>query len=138
MTAPSVGLAQILNAEGIATSGTDMFVGEIPDTVTGLCLLILDSGGPSPNPRWTRDFRDVQIVVRSNVNDYATGWTKAEAVKNKLLGLAPQTIGTDVYASFLMRGDIVYIGRDDNNRPRFSINFRLIIDGPDVGNRSSL
>lgn len=138
MTAPSVGITSILNDSGIATSGVDMFIGDLPDTAPDFSIMVLDSGGPSPVPSYTRDYKDIQIIVRSSINGYAAGWTKSEEIKNKLLGLSPQTIGTDVYASFLMRSDITFVGYDDNRRPKFSLNFRLVIDGPNVGNRQSI
>ena len=118
MTAPSASIAGLLNTAGIATSGTNMFVGAIPDRITGLAILLLDFGGPDPVPSWTRDYRDVQILVRGDINGYANAYSKCEAIKNYLLGLSPQTIGTDIYASFLMRSDITFIGYDENARPK--------------------
>lgn len=138
MTAPSVGIASILNTAGIATTGVNMFVGDLPDTAPNFSILLLDTGGPAPVSRYTRDYRDLQIIVRSDIQGYAAGYSKAEEIKNKLLGLDPETIGTDIFASFLMRTDITFIGYDENRRPKFSLNFRLVIDGPNTGNRLSI
>jgi len=138
MTAPSVGIAYILNTAGIGTSGTDMFVGDLPSTAPDFSILLLDTGGAAPVPSYTRDYKDVQVIVRSDIEGYAAGWTKAETIKNSLLGSAPVTIGTDVFASFLMRSDITFLGYDGNRRAKFSLNFRLVIDGPDTGNRKSI
>jgi len=138
MTSPSVGIASILNDAGIAVSGTNMFVGDLPDTAPDFAIMLLDSGGPAPVPTLTRDYKDIQIIVRSNIEGYPAGWTMAESIKNKLLGLDPTTIGTDIFESFLMRSDITFLGYDANRRPKFSLNFRIVIDGPNVGNRKSI
>lgn len=138
MTAPSVDIAGLLNTAGIGTSGVDMFVSNIPDSVTGFAIQLNDSGGPSPIPTYTRDFKDLQILVRGDINGYAAAWAKAEEIKNFLLGKDNTTIGSNIYVSFLMRSDITYTGLDENKRPKISLNFRITIDGPDTGNRLSI
>jgi len=138
MSSPSVDIAGLLNAAGIATTGTDMFVGYIPDTITGFAIQLNDFGGPSPMPTRTRDWKDVQIIVRGDINGYAAAWSKAEAIKNYLLGKADTTVGTNIYANFQMRSDITYTGLDPNLHPLISLNFRIVVDGPNTGNRTSI
>lgn len=138
MTAPSIDIAGLLNTAGIATSGVDMFVASIPDTVNGFAVQLNDSGGPNPIPVYTRDFKDLQILVRGNIGGYEAAWDKAEEIKNFLLGKEDTTIGSNIYMSFLMRSDITYIGLDENKHPKISLNFRITIDGPDTGNRLSI
>jgi len=138
MTAPSVEIAALINTAGIATTGTDMFIGTIPEGVGGFAIQLLDSGGPSPVPKYTRDYPEVQIIIRGDINGYAAAWAKGEAVKNLLLGHDPVTVGSIIYASFLMRSDLTFVGFDANKHPLFSLNFRLTVDGPNTGNRLSI
>ena len=125
----------IINAAGVATSGTNMFVGIVPDTITGLAVLLLDVGGAPATPKWNRNWWDIEVIVRSNINDYAGGWNKSISIKNLLLSHAPTTIGTNVYAAFLQRNDVTYIGQDENKRHKFATYYRIIVDGPTEGNR---
>lgn len=138
MTAPSVNIAGLLNTAGIATSGSDLFVGSIPDEIRGFAILILDSGGPAPVAKYTRDYKDIQIIVRGDIGGYLAAWSKAEEIKDFLLAKDPLTIVDEVYASFLMRSDITFTGYDPSKRPMISLNFRLVIDGPNKGNRLSI
>lgn len=137
MSSPAADIAGLLDTQGLGTQGTDIFVGREPakDTLT---ILLLDAGGPSPNPVFARDFVDLQIVVTGAANDYTAAYTKAKAIKDYLLGIDTQTVGTTLYHSFLMRSDITFVGYDTNNKPKFVLNFRITIDNNDIGNRISL
>jgi len=137
MGSPSVDIATKLATAGIGVLGTSIFVGREPGLST-LTITLLDVGGAAPNPKYARDFLDLQIVVKGAPNDYVSARTKAEAIKNNLLGAAAYTVGTEIYFAFNMRGDINFIGYDKNNQPSFTLNFRIIKDYGDVGNRLSL
>ena len=130
-------IADLLEAQAIGTLGTDMFVGKEP-AVDTLSILLLDVGGSAPNPLFARDFRDLQIVITGAVNGYSAAYNKAESIKNYLLGLDSQTVGTTVYFAFNMRSDITFVGYDNNDKPKFTLNFRIIVDSASVGNRLSL
>jgi hypothetical protein len=137
MASPAYDISTLLVAQGIGTAGTDIFVGKEPATDT-LSILLLDAGGPAPNPAFARDFIDLQIVVSGAVNSYSIAYDKAKEIKNYLLGLDSQTVGTTIYFAFNMRSDITFVGYDSNDRPKFTLNFRLIVDSANVGNRLSL
>jgi hypothetical protein len=134
MSSPAANIATLLQTASIGTLGTDLFVGRLPETVN-YAISVFDSGGPTPSPKWARDYKDIQIIVRGDVNGYSTAWDKAESIKTYLLGLANQTIGTDVYSNFNMRTDNTFIGYNENNCPQFSLNFRIMIDYKSYGNR---
>jgi hypothetical protein len=135
MSSPSAGIAGIINTASLATSGVDLFVGRIPEDNPNFAIGVLEAGGPAPNPKWVRDDYDLQIIVRGDVNGYSAAWDKAIAIKNLLLGHAPATVGSDIYARFIMRGNVGFIGYDSLQRPKFSSNWRITIDGVAVGNR---
>ena len=137
MSSPAYNVATLLNTQGIGTSGTNLFVGLDPGGSTQT-ISIYDTVGASPNPKWARDYPGIQIVVYGPANDYATGWAKAQEIKDYLLGITGQTIGTDIYFGFNMRGDISHIGWTVENRPTFTLNFRFYIDHNNVGNRLTI
>lgn len=137
MSSAAYDVATILQNATLGTIGTDLFIGKDPGEKTQTVTLY-DTGGPSPNPKWARDEKNIQIRIAGAVNDYAGAWTKAESIKSYLLGLAPQTVGTKIYILFTMLSDITHIGYDQNSRPLLTINLRVIIDLPNTGNRLTI
>ena len=137
MSSPAVDVAGLMIAYGLGTLGTDIFIGRDPGG-TSQTITLYDLGGPSVNPAWARDFIDLQISVWGATNDYTGGYSKAVDIKNYLLGLAAQTIGTKTYFAFNMRSNIALVNYDNSNRPEFMMLFRIIIDDGNVGNRLSL
>lgn len=102
------------------------------------CITAYDSGGKSPNPAWLVDYPTVQIKVRGSENDYVAAVDKTTEVKDALLGIMSQTIGSDIYVSISMIGDRNFLGYDENGRPMFSLNFQLIINPSTGTHRKSL
>lgn len=137
MASPAEDIAGLLIAQGIGTAGVDLFVSADPGGLTQTVTLY-DVSGRAPDPKYARDYVDVQISIWGAVNDYTGGYAKATIIKNYLLGLAAQTIGTKIYFAFNMRSNIAAVGYDANNRPQFVMYFRVIIDDADVGNRISI
>jgi hypothetical protein len=90
-------------------------------------IAFFDSAGQNPDPRWLLDYPTFQARVRGSINGYPDTYDKAKQVKDVILGLTPQDIGTDRWASVIMLGDIGFMGYDDKERPEFSVNFRAII-----------
>lgn len=111
-------------------------VGRMPDR--DRAIVCYDSGGKAPNPQWLVDYPTVQVKVRGSQSDYVDAVNKAEEVKNALLGLPSQTIGTDIYVSVSLIGDRNFLGYDENGRPMFSLNFQLIINPATGTHRKSL
>lgn len=136
-TSPAANIESLLNTQGLATSGTNMFVGLDPGGIT-LTVTLYDYAGSAPHPTLSRDEPRVQIMVFGGQEDYAEGYSKAQSIKSYLLGLTGQTIGSEIYFAFRMIGDINFVGYDANNRPMFSLNFRFYVDGPTAGNRTSI
>lgn len=89
-------------------------------------IAIFDTGGTDPHPSLLLDFQTVQVRVRTDQNGYIVGYQKCQDVKDKLLGYPSQTIGTERWVSVVIAGDIAYIARDDQDRPEWTINFRII------------
>ncbi len=121
------------------STGWALKTGKLPATPDKV-VVSYDSGGSNPWPNRLLDFVMVQFRVRANPGGYAEAYTKAREVKDALLGIPSQTIGSDRWVSVTMSGDIAFMGYDDKDRPEFSLNFRCIIEpaASSLTNRESL
>jgi hypothetical protein len=119
------------------TTGWPLKFGKLPADIDKVVALY-DTPGQSPNPRWRLDYPGVQALVRSTAHDYAGGYTKVREVRDALLGLDSVTVGSERIVSVTCLGDINYIGPDENSRPIFSVNFRMIIEPSSGTNRDPL
>lgn len=128
MSAPCIDIKDMLISAGIgtfkATSGWGIYVSEEP-TAPDTVVTVYDTGGMDPNPKLLLDHPSVMVRVRGAAGDYSTAWAKALAVKDALLGKAAATVNSTRYVGIWMKGDINYLGRDDNRRPLFSLNFAI-------------
>jgi hypothetical protein len=112
-------------------------IGKMPATPDA-CVVVSPSGGGSPDPKWRLDYPSVQVRVRGPKNDYVSAETKAKQVRAALLGLFSRIIPGGKLYSVTMPGDYTFLGWDDNLRPEFSLNFRLILELDEVDNREPL
>ena len=123
----AVSMKDILEAAGIGTFKTDLFVGKMPEDPDA-AVSVMRSGGKSANPKWLLDEPSMQVRVRGEINGYVDAEAKAQAVKDALLGLPSQDINGDRWVQVNMIGDIVPLGFDEQNRAMFSLNWGLIIE----------
>jgi hypothetical protein len=141
VASPAENAATVLQSKGVGHTTTPtptawaIKIGRLMDKPDNQICLI-DSGGFNPNTKWLLDFVTVQAIIRSPKDGYQAGYAKAQQVKDALLGLDPQAIGTaptpptpdtrDWWSGVTMLADIAYLKHDDNNRALFSINFRIL------------
>jgi hypothetical protein len=122
----------------VGISGFALEIGAMPSTPDN-AIQIMDTVGIAPNPKWLLDFPTCQIMVRGASNGYLATFREAKAVKDILLGIDSFTTGDgDILVSVTQNGDLGFIGRDDNMRPMFVINFALIIEPLLVGNSNRM
>lgn len=129
---PSEGFRSLLTTH-VGTSGWELHTGQMPRKPDRI-ISITDTGGLPANPKWLLDFPTVQVMIRGKVGDYIAAYQEGKAVKDILLGLPSQDINDDRWDSITLNGDLGYIGRDENDRPLFTINFALIIEPQSVPN----
>jgi hypothetical protein len=144
MPSPAVGAKTLLVAASVGsnTPSADwaIHVSKMPDRPDRV-IAIFDSGGTeNPNPKWLLDYRSIAVQVRGKVSDYALAYNKALEVKDALLGLPAQTVGGDRWDGVTMISDIAFVGRNENDQPILSLNFRIIIEPADnaLTNRDEL
>lgn len=100
---------------------TNIYKSHLPDN-GGEAIAILDTGGVSPdiyitvikNPTF-------QILIRAN--DYETGKTRAETVRDRLHGVQNRTIGSTYFYFIHAQSEPGHIGRNERGQDEFSINF---------------
>jgi hypothetical protein len=132
----SVGAKDLLAAHAVI-SGWTIEIGAMPKTPNQI-IVITDTGGLDPNPKWLLDFPRLQIMVRGDVGDYLDTFREAKAVKDLLLGITSLDLNDDRWVSVTGNGDLGFVGRDENMRPLFAMNFALIIEPQSVANSNRL
>lgn len=137
MSSPAEDIALHLDNLGLGSRGSDIYVGFEPES-TSLTMTLMNSGGLDPNPKWLRDYPTVQIRLRGSAFGYEAAWTKANDIKDALLGEPPTMLNGKNYVQFLQIGDILDLGPDENNRPLITLNFRFAVERTSGGNREAL
>ncbi len=135
----SVGIKDLL-ATHVGTSGWAIEIGQFPDSPDRV-IMLMDTGGFDPNPKWLLDFPTVQALVRGKVGGYLDTFREAKAIKDILLGIDAFTTGDgDRWDGITQNGDLAGAGRDEHMRPLFSVNFAVILEPqvPAQGNRLAL
>ncbi len=131
----------ILAAAGVGSTVPDddwgIHVSKEPAT-PHRAITIYDTGGAEPNAKHLLDFNTVQIRIRGQVGEYSGAHIKALAVKNKLLGLPPETVNGTDFRGVWQVGDIIFLRYDDNNRPVFVTNWRTALEPATGTNRTPL
>ena len=137
----AVGIKDLLVTAGVgvfgATSGWGIYIGKKPDKPHSV-VSVLNVGGIGANPKWLLDFPSIQVMVRGDPNGYVAAQSKAQEVKDALLGLPSQDVNGDRFVSIVMFGDIANLGFDENNRVELSLNFSLIVEPATGTNRLPL
>jgi len=121
-----------------ATSGWGIYIAREPTTPNTVITIYGTGSFTEPNPKWRLESRTFQIRVRGTENGYTDAYSKAEAIKNALLGLGPVTLNSTNYIGIWMTTNIIFIRYDENNRPIFSLNFRCECEPTESDNRSAI
>lgn len=116
-------IGQYLQSKSIGTLGVDIFLGMMPDQPDNLVALFEYAGSP-PDLNWNGEYPSLQVMVRNT--SYPAGRTKIEQVRDVLHGLCEQVINGTRYLLIKAKQSPESLGRDDNNRCEFVINFDVI------------
>lgn len=111
-----------LVTQSVGTLGTNLFKGYLPPT-PDTAIAVIETGGPEPDHYLPTRAPTFQVMIRAA--DYATGKTKLAAVRaalhrnDNIALVSGQTYF--YYIQAISEGG--HLGRDDNGRDLFSINF---------------
>lgn len=126
MNSPAQDLRLILEADSSLALefGTDLFIGEMPETPDE-CASLMDTGGlePTTGPLY---YPMAQALVRAGVGQYSNASNLAYGVLDALNRYSGQPDSSGYYYTGIWPvGEPVFLGTDEKNRPMFSINFRM-------------
>ena len=105
--------------------GTDLFIGSEPTSPKN-CVTIYDTAGFPPYLGLSTtgyEYPSIQIIVRNN--DYMTGWSLANDIKDLLHGQANETWNSTLYTLIACVSGPAHLDYDNNDNARFFINFNL-------------
>lgn len=109
--------------------GTNLFVGTMPTTPDS-CVGLYDTGGPPPDEMISGLFYPTfQVRVRGAVGGYKTAYELAQSIRDNLHQRTGEAINGVTYVHIFATTDVLYIGKDENDRPLFSVNFRTTKEG---------
>lgn len=116
-------VASYLEGEGVATFGTDMFIGWQPRTPDN-CITLYERGGDRPDPSLPLKYPNVQIIIRNK--DYEAGSALLSTLRSTLHRLTNETlsVSNDYFYYLHLEQEPVHIERDENDRHEWSMNFR--------------
>lgn len=143
MAAPTINIKDLLVTNSVGTFasqvGWGIYIGKEPDKPDSV-ITLYDSGGENADPKWLLDFPHVQVRVRGSKGDYSGAYTKIKQCKDVLLGCPSLDLNGDRLVSFTSLGEINFLSYDQNERPLFTYNLRLIVQPavPATTNRQSL
>lgn len=132
MASPAMSVGDLLVNAGVASSGSadadwTVKIGRWVDTVDRM-IVVFDSPGEAPDPKWLLDYPRFQVVVRGRPGEYDVAWQKAKDCKDVLVGMTPQDINGDRFDGILGVGDIAFLKYDEKERPLFSMNYRSFFE----------
>lgn len=136
---PADGILAILVDAGIVSTGWVGRVGALHTQANqDQSIAVLDNGGRGAEVKVAIDYPTVQVLIRGSkaAGGYSAGYAKAEAVLAALQGIDQNPSAYPNLVSCVVRGGITGIGRDENDRPLFSLNFNLITNPSDAGFRT--
>lgn len=110
-----------------------VFVGTMPEEPNE-CIVFYDTGGEEQYDRIALDEYKVQIRARGS---YAETYALLQDVKRQLQSIPRFTLndGT-VVVGIWSKSNTAFMGRDDQERAMFSVNFKLKTTPADIGHRN--
>ncbi|KXZ39483.1 hypothetical protein SAMN05661008_00331 [Alkalithermobacter thermoalcaliphilus JW-YL-7 = DSM 7308] len=112
----------ILESKGIAE---DIFLSFMPDKPDNLVAIFATGGFQRSSSGNKIEEPTFQIRVRNE--DYEAGYETITNIKDFVHNLKEQVVGEVRYLSFYQIGDVTDLGRDNNGRIGFVINFRAYV-----------
>lgn len=133
---PAEGISAILEGDNLIGGATGWSSAVAKLSGSGAQVAVIDSGGRGGEVKVAIDYPSVQILVRgkATAGGYTEGWEKARAIYAHLQAIEDQTEYPEL-VSCVAIGYINPLAMDENNHPIFSLNWGLIIEPSQIGNR---
>jgi len=115
-------IAIYLQANGIGTIGTDIFLGYQPESPNN-SITLYETGGYALDLAGFLRYPTLQIMVRNT--SYSAARTKIDSIIALMHRTVNTTINSTRYCSIYTTSDATSLGKDDQNRSLLSVNFEL-------------
>lgn len=125
-------LAAELQSASVATPGTNLFLGLMPAS-PDVCVALYEYAGAAPlevlqDNDATLERPSVQVMVRASRNDYPTGRTLVEQVRNVLTDMTDVTVSGLRVLRVSEISSINSVGTDENDRPLFTLSLQAVTE----------
>lgn len=124
MNSVSEDVMTLINTNTVHVTGTDLFALEWNEEVDSQ-VLVLDLSGFNTEDKENSEQPIFQVLVRGNPGeDMATAYATIRAIHEFLIAQPTQDIGVgNEYQQFTPMGTIMPLGRDDQDRAVYSMNY---------------
>lgn len=119
-------IAEYLISEGMGDAGEWGIYFSTEPPLPDKAVTVYRTGGAQDNADGPYYQPNIQVRVRANSADEAE--LKSEEIRDLLLIPTARIIGDTFVTGFWLVTDIQMIGRDDNNRAIYTVNFRLMTE----------
>lgn len=125
-------LADKLTAASVATVGTNLFIGIMPNS-PDVCVSLYEYAGSPPlevlrDNAATLERPSVQVMVRASRNDYPTARDLITDVRDSLTGITDETISNVRFLRVNQNSAINAVGTDENDRPMFTLSLTTVVE----------
>ena len=122
-------VADYLTSNSYGTQGTNLFIGQMPDTTSLTTVLTeYDGGVIETNASGIALYQpSLQVRVRGATEDYTTPRARIVAVQTLLSGVTGNTLSGVTFLRIRPLGSIISLGQDDRLRWEFTASFEVTI-----------
>ena len=122
-------VADYLTSNSYGTQGTNLFIGQMPDTTSLTTVLTeYDGGVIETNASGIALYQpSLQVRVRGATEDYTTPRARIVAIQTLLSGVTGNTLSGVTFLRIRPLGSIISLGQDDRLRWEFTASFEVTI-----------
>jgi len=125
-------LADRLTSASVATVGTNLFIGLMPNS-PDVCVALYEYAGSAPlevfvNNDETLERPSVQVMVRATRNDYPTARALVENVRDTLTEIVNEEVSGVTFLRVNQNSSINAVGTDENDRPLFTLSLMTVVE----------
>ena len=137
VTSPAIGIANVLIAAGVQTTGWTIYVGGLM-TEDDQQIVVRHIGGKAGEIALAIDYPAIQLLVRGQQGPggYESAYEKLINCRDALVRIPSGPTAFPNLTLVKTIGDVLDLGRDDKSRPLFSLNLSLIVTYDSAGYRS--
>lgn len=125
-------LADRLTSASVATVGTNLFLGMMPDD-PDLCVALFEYAGAPPlevlqNNAATLERPGIQVLVRAGRNDYPVARDLTNTIRNTLTAITDEEISGVRFLRVAALSAVNATGTDEKDRPQFTLAMQAVAE----------